>query len=126
MKEIVSTSLGERYYEIDHKSGLKIFVMPKENYSSTYAVFGTRYGSIDTKFKRSDSNEWTTVPARPAGRFFSLLRPRSMDSSSTSCTSSGRLTSASELGVANPRGQEPFTPVHPALIGPCRSLGHVP
>lgn len=62
MKEIVSTSLGERYYEIDHKSGLKIFVMPKENYSSTYAVFGTRYGSIDTKFKRSDSNEWTTVP----------------------------------------------------------------
>lgn len=62
MKEIVSTSLGERYYEIDHKSGLKIFVMPKENYSSTYAVFGTKYGSIDTKFKRSDSNEWTAVP----------------------------------------------------------------
>lgn len=62
MKEIKSTDLGERYYEIDHKSGLKIFVMPKENYSSAYAVFGTRYGSIDTKFKRSDKNEWTTVP----------------------------------------------------------------
>lgn len=61
-KEIKSTALGERYYEINHKSGLKIFVMPKENYSSAYAVFGTKYGSIDTKFKRSDSNEWTTVP----------------------------------------------------------------
>jgi predicted Zn-dependent peptidase len=36
--------------------------MPKENYSSTYAIFGTKYGSIDTKFKRSDSNEWTVVP----------------------------------------------------------------
>ena len=62
MKEIVSSSLGEKYYEIDHKSGLKIYVMPKENYSSTYAVFGTNYGSIDTRFKRSDSNQWTVVP----------------------------------------------------------------
>lgn len=62
MKEIKSAALGERYYEIDHKSGLKIYVMPKEGYSSTYAVFGTKYGSIDTKFKRSDSDEWTVVP----------------------------------------------------------------
>lgn len=62
MKEIKSAKLGESYYEIDHKSGLKIFVMPKENYSSTYAIFGTKYGSIDTKFKRSDSEEWTVVP----------------------------------------------------------------
>lgn len=62
MREIKSTDLGEKYFEVDHSSGLKIFVMPKENYSSTYAVFGTKYGSIDTKFKRSDKNEWTTVP----------------------------------------------------------------
>lgn len=62
MKEIKSEILGEKYFEIDHKSGLKIFVMPKENYSSSYAVFGTKYGSIDTKFKRSDSDEWITVP----------------------------------------------------------------
>lgn len=62
MKEIVSATLGERYYEIDHKSGLKIFVLPKENYASAYALFGTKYGSIDTRFKRSDSNEWTVVP----------------------------------------------------------------
>lgn len=62
MREIVSEALGEKYYEIDHRSGLKIFVMPKRNYSSAYAVFGTKYGSIDTKFKRSDRDEWTTVP----------------------------------------------------------------
>lgn len=62
MKEIKSAALGEKYYEIDHKSGLKIYVMPKEGYSSSYAVFGTKYGSIDTKFKRSDSDEWTVVP----------------------------------------------------------------
>ena len=62
MTEKVSKSLDEKYYVIDHKSGLKIYVMPKENYSSTYAIFGTNYGSIDTKFKRSDKDEWTVVP----------------------------------------------------------------
>lgn len=62
MKEIKSVALGEKYYEIDHESGLKIFVMPKENYSSSYAVFGTKYGSIDSCFKRSDEDEFTTVP----------------------------------------------------------------
>lgn len=62
MKTVISDVLQEKYYEIDHKSGLKIFVMPKENYKSTYAVFGTKYGSIDTRFKRSDSSEYTVVP----------------------------------------------------------------
>lgn len=62
MKEIKSAALGEAYYEIDHKSGLKIFVMPKENYSSAYAVFGTKYGSIDNRFKRSDADTFTDVP----------------------------------------------------------------
>ncbi|MGN0458736.1 MAG: EF-P 5-aminopentanol modification-associated protein YfmH [Eubacterium sp.] len=62
IKEVKSDVLGEGYFEINHPSGLKIFVMPKENYSSAYAIFGTKYGSIDTRFKRSDSNEWTEVP----------------------------------------------------------------
>ena len=62
MKEYFSSVLNEKYYEIDHESGLKIYVMPKESYSSSYAVFGTNYGSIDTCFKRSDSSEWTRVP----------------------------------------------------------------
>lgn len=62
MKTVDSAVLHEKYYEIDHKSGLKIFVMPKEHYSSAYAVIGTRYGSIDTKFKRSDRSGFVTVP----------------------------------------------------------------
>ena len=62
MKEIKSNILNEKYYEVKHSSGLKIYIFPKQNYSSTYAIFGTQYGSIHTKFKRSDSEEWTTVP----------------------------------------------------------------
>ncbi len=62
MREIKSEILQEKYYEINHKSGLKIYVMPKENYSSSYAVFGTNYGSIDTKFKLEGEKDFTTVP----------------------------------------------------------------
>ncbi len=62
IKEIKNELLGERYYEIDHASGLKIFVYPKENYSSTYAVFGTKYGSIDTCFRLEGEENFTEVP----------------------------------------------------------------
>ena len=62
MKEIKSSRIGDRYYEINHASGLKIFVYPKENNNSTYAVFGTKYGSVDNCFKTSDENEPSTVP----------------------------------------------------------------
>ena len=50
IKEIKNDLLKDSYFEIDHQSGFKIFVYPKENYSSSYAVFGTKYGSIDTCF----------------------------------------------------------------------------
>lgn len=62
MREIKNERLGERYYEIDHKSGLKILVYPKENYASAYAMFGTRYGSIDTDFRLQGEKNFTSVP----------------------------------------------------------------
>lgn len=54
--------LQEQYYEIDHTSGLKIFVMEKPEYSGAYALFGTKYGSVDTCFKLSSEENYTTVP----------------------------------------------------------------
>ena len=63
IKEIKSDRIGDRYYEVDHPSGLKIFVYPKENNNSTYAVFGTRYGSIDTCFQSTEDREPNKVPA---------------------------------------------------------------
>ena len=50
VKEFVSSKLREKYYEIEHSSGLRIFVMPKEGYNSTYAIIGTPFGSINTEF----------------------------------------------------------------------------
>ena len=63
---IENKTLGEGYYKINHGSGLAIYVYPKEGYNSSYAVFGTNYGSVDTCFKRSDRDGFTTIPAGTA------------------------------------------------------------
>lgn len=61
IKEIKSTALSEKYYKIKHSSGLTIYVYPKEGYNSTYAIFGTKYGSINNAFK-VDGGEVVKVP----------------------------------------------------------------
>lgn len=50
IKEYKSEKLREKYFEIEHSSGLRIFVLPKEGYRSTYAIIGTPFGSINTEF----------------------------------------------------------------------------
>ena len=62
IKEIRNELLGEKYYKINHTSGLTIYVFPKENYSTTYAVFGTKYGSIDTVFRKPGEEKYTEIP----------------------------------------------------------------
>lgn len=53
--------LGESYREIDHPSGVKIQVLHKPGYKSSYALFATKYGSIDTKIKQQDGT-FRTIP----------------------------------------------------------------
>lgn len=43
--------LGDTYYEVLHETGLTILVYPKPGYSTSYAVIGTNYGSIDDALK---------------------------------------------------------------------------
>lgn len=59
--EIKSERAGDSYYKIDHNSGLTIYVYPKQGYNSAYAIFGTRYGSVNTKFSVDDGSV-ITVP----------------------------------------------------------------
>jgi len=62
IRKVESALLREFYYEIDHPSGLKILVYPKEKYTSAYAMFGTHYGSIDTDFRLAGEADFTSVP----------------------------------------------------------------
>ena len=53
--------LKEKYYFIEHKSGLRIFVFPKK-LTTSFAMFGTQYGSIDNTFKLENWDEYKSVP----------------------------------------------------------------
>ncbi len=61
IQEIKSQRIGDSYYKIDHPTGLTIYVYQKEGYNSAYAIFGTKYGSINTRFSVDDENR-ITVP----------------------------------------------------------------
>ena len=61
IKEIKNDLLGESYYKIEHKSGLTVYVMKKEGYKSSYAIFGTAFGSADNHYITAD-NEEVTLP----------------------------------------------------------------
>ena len=61
IKRITNERLGETVFCARHSSGLEVRVLPKEGYTSAYAVFGVKYGSIDTSVK-NDSGEFETIP----------------------------------------------------------------
>jgi len=62
-KQIIRNELtGDEYTLIKHDSGLDILVWEMEGYSSTEALFGTKYGSVNTCFKTGKDSDYTTVP----------------------------------------------------------------
>jgi len=56
--------LEETYYRAKHPAGPEIQVCPKPEYSSAYAMFSTKYGSIDAAIVRG--NNVTELPAGTA------------------------------------------------------------
>ncbi len=53
---------GETLYFTRHESGLEVFIMPRKDYSASYAIFGTKYGSVDSIFVVPGESEPTYVP----------------------------------------------------------------
>ncbi len=60
-KQVFEGFAEESYVKAVMPNGLEIYIMEKSQYSSSYAIYGTRYGSIDTKFSK-DGGEMLTVP----------------------------------------------------------------
>ncbi len=54
-------AIKERYFKCTHPSGLDIYIFPKKM-TSTYAIMGTRYGSVDNVFKTDPDRDLITVP----------------------------------------------------------------
>ncbi len=54
--------LGEKLYFGKHKSGLTVLFCPKNDFTSTSAMLGTRFGSIDNNFRVESDSEYTVLP----------------------------------------------------------------
>lgn len=50
LKEYFESDFGESYVRAEHSSGLTVYILEKPQYNSAYAIFGTKYGSIDNCF----------------------------------------------------------------------------
>ncbi|MGN7470160.1 EF-P 5-aminopentanol modification-associated protein YfmH [Brevibacillus sp. SAFN-007a] len=61
MQTTVFEQVNETVYHETLDNGLQVFLVPKQGFSKTYAVFTTRYGSIDSHFK-TRSGEEINVP----------------------------------------------------------------
>ena len=61
--EYTCSHTGERYYYMLHASGLPIYLWPKAGYVSSYAVFATDYGAIDTAYVDPESGKTVELPA---------------------------------------------------------------
>ncbi len=62
IREIYCPQTMDKCNFIKHPSGLEIYVCEMNGFSTTEALFGTKYGSINTMFKTKNDKEYTTVP----------------------------------------------------------------
>ena len=60
-KQFFEGFADEGYVKSKLSCGLTVYIMEKPQYSSCYAIFGTKYGSIDTRFSK-DGGEMINVP----------------------------------------------------------------
>ncbi|WP_028518338.1 EF-P 5-aminopentanol modification-associated protein YfmH [Ruminococcus flavefaciens] len=62
-KEIItSPRTGDSCIHVKHKSGLDIYICEMQGFNSIEALFGTKYGSVNTMFKTAADKDYTTVP----------------------------------------------------------------
>ena len=61
-KIIACEKTNDKYTHIKHPSGLDILVWEMDGFSTTEALFGTKYGSINTRFKTNKDKDYTVVP----------------------------------------------------------------
>ncbi len=61
-ERVVNNELCEEMQYALHKSGLGVYLFQKRGFSKYYAIYGTRYGSINRSFVVPGEDEMTTVP----------------------------------------------------------------
>jgi predicted Zn-dependent peptidase len=62
LKLIENPALRETLYHYRVNPGMDLYVLPKPGYHKKYAIFSTRFGSIDNRFRVEPEDEITEVP----------------------------------------------------------------
>ena len=60
-KQVFESDIGESYTLATLDNGLSVYICEKPSHTSVYAIFGTKYGSIDTCFSKN-GGEAISVP----------------------------------------------------------------
>jgi len=61
-KLIENKTLQEKLYHFRIDPGMDLYVLPRPGYRKKYAIFSTRFGSIDNKFRIEPEQEFTDLP----------------------------------------------------------------
>lgn len=62
-KNILTSKItGDSCIHVKHPSGLNIYICEMKGFSTVEALFGTKYGSINTMFRTRADEDYTTVP----------------------------------------------------------------
>lgn len=61
-QQVASKTLGQEYSVIHHPCGLTLLLCPMDGYSTAYALFAAKVGSVDTTFKTQQDSDFVTVP----------------------------------------------------------------
>ncbi|WP_020156177.1 EF-P 5-aminopentanol modification-associated protein YfmH [Caldibacillus debilis] len=62
MKEVLIEQLNERLFFEKMDNGLDVYILPKKEFFQTFAVFATKYGSVDNHFVPLGKEEPVRVP----------------------------------------------------------------
>lgn len=63
MQEIIAASRGgQSCLHVKHQTGLDIYIMEMPDFHSAYALFGTKYGSVNTMFRLNGEQDFAQVP----------------------------------------------------------------
>lgn len=56
------SSLDETVYSATHRTGLRVYIIPKKGFSKTYAIYSTKFGSVNNTFVPLGKDKAITVP----------------------------------------------------------------
>lgn len=62
MRTLENSIIQEKYYQVVLDNGLTVYLMPKNEFYKTYAIFSTKFGSRDTQFIPRGQTEFIKTP----------------------------------------------------------------